>query len=87
MILKSSKNWCFIHDNSIDPVGACVGMRGSRVQAVVNELQGEKIDIIPWNEDAPTFLANALQPAEVSKVVLDEDAKRIEVWFLLINCH
>ena len=67
------------HDNSIDPVGACVGMRGSRVQAVVNELQGEKIDIIPWNEDAPTFLVNALQPAEVSKVVLDEDAKRIEV--------
>ena len=66
-------------DNSIDPVGACVGMRGSRVQAVVNELQGEKIDIIPWNEDAPTFLVNALQPAEVSKVVLDEDSKRIEV--------
>lgn len=66
-------------DNSIDPVGACVGMRGSRVQAVVNELQGEKIDIIPWNEDTPTFLVNALQPAEVSKVVLDEDAERIEV--------
>ncbi len=61
------------------PVGACVGMRGSRVQAVVNELQGEKIDIIPWNEDMPTFLVNALQPAEVSKVVLDEDAERIEV--------
>lgn len=67
------------YDNSIDPVGACVGMRGSRVQAVVNELQGEKIDIIPWNEDAPTFLVNALQPAEVTKVVLDEDAERIEV--------
>ncbi len=67
------------YDNSIDPVGACVGMRGSRVQAVVNELQGEKIDIIPWNEDMPTFLVNALQPAEVSKVVLDEDAERIEV--------
>jgi len=66
-------------DSSIDPVGACVGMRGSRVQAVVNELQGEKIDIIPWNEDAPTFLVNALQPAEVTKVVLDEDAERIEV--------
>ena len=66
-------------DSSIDPVGACVGMRGSRVQAVVNELQGEKIDIIPWNDDAPTFLVNALQPAEVSKVVLDEDSKRIEV--------
>ncbi|ABV95294.1 transcription elongation protein nusA [Dinoroseobacter shibae DFL 12 = DSM 16493] len=67
------------YDGSIDPVGACVGMRGSRVQAVVNELQGEKIDIIPWNEDQPTFLVNALQPAEVSKVVLDEDAERIEV--------
>ncbi len=67
------------YDSSIDPVGACVGMRGSRVQAVVNELQGEKIDIIPWNEDAPTFLVNALQPAEVSKVVLDEEAERIEV--------
>jgi len=67
------------YDNSIDPVGACVGMRGSRVQAVVNELQGEKIDIIPWNEDAPTFLVNALQPAEVSKVVLDEEAGKIEV--------
>src|SRR6056297_1813473 len=67
------------YDNSIDPVGACVGMRGSRVQAVVNELQGEKIDIIPWNEDMPTFLVNALQPAEVSKVVLDEEAERIEV--------
>ena len=67
------------YENSIDPVGACVGMRGSRVQAVVNELQGEKIDIIPWNEDAPTFLVNALQPAEVAKVVLDEEAERIEV--------
>jgi N utilization substance protein A len=67
------------YDNSIDPVGACVGMRGSRVQAVVNELQGEKIDIIPWNEDAATFLVNALQPAEVAKVVIDEDAERIEV--------
>ncbi|MGY3438584.1 MULTISPECIES: transcription termination factor NusA [unclassified Marinovum] len=67
------------HDGSIDPVGACVGMRGSRVQAVVNELQGEKIDIIPWNDDQPTFLVNALQPAEVTKVVLDEEAERIEV--------
>ena len=67
------------YDSSIDPVGACVGMRGSRVQAVVNELQGEKIDIIPWNDDAPTFLVNALQPAEVTKVVLDEDAGKIEV--------
>ncbi|GHG82748.1 transcription termination factor NusA [Pseudodonghicola xiamenensis] len=67
------------YDNSIDPVGACVGMRGSRVQAVVNELQGEKIDIIPWSDDMPTFLVNALQPAEVSKVVLDEEAGKIEV--------
>ena len=66
-------------DSSIDPVGACVGMRGSRVQAVVAELQGEKIDIIPWSPDAASFLVNALQPAEVSKVVLDEDAERIEV--------
>ncbi len=67
------------YDNSIDPVGACVGMRGSRVQAVVSELNGEKIDIIPWTEDAATFLVNALQPAEVSKVVMDEDAGRVEV--------
>lgn len=67
------------NDSSIDPVGACVGMRGSRVQAVVGELQGEKIDIIPWNDDAATFIVNALQPAEVSKVVIDEDAERIEV--------
>jgi N utilization substance protein A len=66
-------------DSSIDPVGACVGMRGSRVQAVVNELQGEKIDIIPWSGDAATFIVNALQPAEVAKVVLDEEAERIEV--------
>jgi N utilization substance protein A len=67
------------YDNSIDPVGACVGMRGSRVQAVVNELQGEKIDIIPWNQDIATFLVNALQPAEVAKVVFDEEAAKIEV--------
>ena len=66
-------------DASIDPVGACVGMRGSRVQAVVNELQGEKIDIIPWSADAATFIVNALQPAEVVKVVLDEELSRIEV--------
>lgn len=66
-------------DSSIDPVGACVGMRGSRVQAVVGELQGEKIDIIPWSEDQATFIVNALQPAEVVKVVLDEEADRIEV--------
>jgi N utilization substance protein A len=67
------------HDASIDPVGACVGMRGSRVQAVVGELQGEKIDIIPWSEEPATFVVNALAPAEVSKVVLDEDQGRIEV--------
>ena len=67
------------HDSSIDPVGACVGMRGSRVQAVVGELQGEKIDIIPWSEDPATFVVNALAPAEVSKVVLDEEQGRIEV--------
>jgi len=66
-------------DSSIDPVGACVGMRGSRVQAVVGELQGERIDIIPWSADAATFIVNALQPAEVVKVVLDEDSNRIEV--------
>ncbi|MFC7052397.1 transcription termination factor NusA [Hansschlegelia quercus] len=66
-------------DGSIDPVGACVGMRGSRVQAVVQELQGEKIDIIPWSQDAATFIVNALQPAQVVKVVLDEDSAKIEV--------
>jgi N utilization substance protein A len=66
-------------DSSVDPVGACVGMRGSRVQAVVNELQGEKIDIIPWSADVATFVVNALAPAEVAKVVLDEDRARIEV--------
>jgi len=67
------------NDGSIDPVGACVGMRGSRVQAVVNELQGERIDIIPWNDDAATFIVSALQPAQVTKVVVDEDENRIEV--------
>ncbi len=67
------------HDGSIDPVGACVGMRGSRVQAVVGELQGEKIDIIPWSPDTATFVVNALAPAEVTKVVLDQDTKTIEV--------
>ena len=66
-------------DSSIDPVGACVGMRGVRVQAVVQELQGERIDIIPWNGDPATFIVNALAPAEVSKVVLDEDTRRVEV--------
>ncbi|MDO8422002.1 MAG: transcription termination factor NusA [Parvibaculum sp.] len=67
------------NDSSIDPVGACVGMRGTRVQAVVNELQGEKIDIIQWSPDAATFIVNGLAPAEVVKVVLDEDTQRIEV--------
>ena len=67
------------NDSSIDPVGACVGMRGSRVQAVVAELQGEKIDIIQWSPDEPTFIVNALAPAEVSKVVLDEEDERVEV--------
>jgi transcription termination/antitermination protein NusA len=67
------------HDSSIDPVGACVGMKGSRVQAVVQELQGEKIDIIPWSEDLATFVVNALQPATVSRVVIDEEEARIEV--------
>ena len=67
------------NDSGIDPVGACVGMRGSRVQAVVAELQGEKIDIIPWSVDPATFVVNALAPAEVTKVVLDEDAHRIDV--------
>jgi N utilization substance protein A len=66
-------------DSSIDPVGACVGMRGSRVQAVVQELQGEKIDIIPWSAQAATFVVNALAPAEVTKVVMDEEAGRVEV--------
>ncbi len=67
------------NDSSIDPVGACVGMRGSRVQAVVNELGGEKIDIVPWSPDPATFVVNALAPAEVAKVVLDEELDRIEV--------
>ncbi|MBG6117422.1 MULTISPECIES: transcription termination factor NusA [unclassified Sphingobium] len=66
-------------DSSIDPVGACVGMKGSRVQAVVQEMQGEKIDIIPWSEDTATFVVNALQPAQVSRVLIDEEEERIEV--------
>lgn len=66
-------------DSSIDPVGACVGMRGSRVQAVVNELQGEKVDIVLWSPDKATFIINALAPAEITKVVLDENARRVEV--------
>lgn len=67
------------NDSSIDPIGACVGMRGSRVQAIVNELQGEKIDIIPWSVDQATFVVNALQPAEVIKVIIDEELNKLEV--------
>jgi transcription termination/antitermination protein NusA len=66
-------------DSGIDPIGACVGMRGSRVQAVVGELQGEKIDIVPWSADPATFVVNALAPAEVAKVVMDEEQRRVEV--------
>ena len=66
-------------DSSIDPVGACVGMRGSRVQTIVNELQGEKIDIIKWTEDLPTLISESLSPAEIQKVLIDQDNKRIEV--------
>lgn len=69
----------YSHDPSIDPVGSCVGMRGSRVQAVVSELQGEKIDIVPWSQNIATFAVNALAPAEVAKVVLDEEQKRMDV--------
>lgn len=69
----------FCADSSIDPIGSCVGIRGSRVQAIVNELQGEKIDIIAWSSNPATFVVNALTPAEVSKVVIDEDTRRIEV--------
>jgi len=67
------------HDSSIDPVGACVGMRGSRVQAIVTELQGEKIDIIPWTENVASFVVSALAPAEITKVVMDEEAHRLDV--------
>ena len=66
-------------DADVDPVGACVGMKGSRVQAVVQELRGEKIDIIPWNDDAAHFVCNALQPAEISKVIIDQDTNTMEV--------
>ena len=69
----------YTQDSTIDPVGACVGMRGSRVQTVVNELQGEKIDIVTWSENQATFLANALAPAEVSKIFLYEEKNKVEV--------
>ena len=74
-------------DSSVDPVGACVGMRGSRVQAVVNELQGEKIDIIPWSPDIATFVVNALAPAEVAKVVLDEERSASRSWSRTSSCR
>ena len=77
--VSRAKISAFSNDPSIDPVGACVGMRGSRVQAVVSELQGEKIEIIPWTDDPVTFVINALAPAVPSKVVMDEDANRMEV--------
>jgi N utilization substance protein A len=79
IFLSRAKIAVVSHDSSIDPVGACVGMRGARVQAVVGELQGEKIDIIPWASDPATFIVNALQPAEVTKVVLDPEEARVEV--------
>ena len=69
----------FSKDTSIDPVGACVGMRGSRVQTIVNELQGEKIDIIKWTEDLPTLISESLSPAEIQKVLIDQSNKRIDV--------
>src|SRR5690606_11058832 len=69
----------YASDATIDPIGACVGMRGSRVQAIVSELQGEKVDIVPWTADEAGFIVNALSPAEVSKVVLDEDARGVDV--------
>ena len=71
----------FSKEKSIDPVGACVGMRGSRVQAVVNELQGEKIDIVLWSEDIATLVVNALGPAEVDKVIIEEELNKIEIVF------
>jgi len=74
-----SKICVFSNENSIDPVGACVGMRGSRVQTIVNELHGEKIDIIKWTEDLPTLIAESLSPAEIQKVLIDKDNKRIDV--------
>ncbi len=69
----------FSPDSSLDPVGACVGMRGSRVQAIVSELQGEKVDIIPWSANPATFVVNALAPAEATKVVIDEESRRVDV--------
>jgi len=67
------------NDRDVDPVGACVGMRGARVQNVVSELRGEKIDIIPWSEDIARFACNALSPAQVSKVFVDEDNRTLEI--------
>ena len=70
---------CFSKDSSIDPVGACVGMRGSRVQTIVNELFGEKIDIIKWTEDLPTLISESLSPAEIQRVLIDQENKRIDI--------
>ena len=70
---------CSLQDSSIDPVGACVGMRGSRVQTIVNELHGEKIDIIKWTEDLPTLISESLSPAEIQRVIIDQDNKRIDI--------
>jgi N utilization substance protein A len=74
-----SKIAVYSHDSNVDPVGACVGMRGARVQNVVSELRGEKIDIIPWSDDVARFACNALAPAVVSKIYIDEDGKAMEI--------
>ena len=76
---------CVSKDNSIDPVGACVGMRGARVQAVVNELQGEKIEIIQWNDNEAEFVVSALAPAEIAKVVMYEETRKMEVVVPMTN--
>ncbi len=74
-----SKIAVYSHDGSVDPVGACVGMRGARVQNVVSELRGEKIDIIPWSDDVARFACNALAPAVVSKIFIEEENKAMEI--------
>ena len=70
----------FTADSSVDPVGACVGMKGSRIQAIVNELQGEKIDVIEWSDDIVKLTINAIAPANVAKIIIDEDQKHIDIW-------
>ena len=77
-ILEVEQSCVHSQDSSIDPVGACVGMRGSRVQTIVNELQGKKIDIIKWTEDLPTLISESLSPAEIQRVLIDQDNKRID---------